>query len=201
MKQPKKNPTKSRQVIIEAASSLFRELGYNGTTMRDIAARVGTLAGSLYSHIKNKEEILLEIVATGLKGFLEIEEKICAMETSAEEKLRYAVIAHMKLVAEHPERMLIVFHQWRFLTEPNLSSAVKLRRRYAQAYTDILKEGIANGEFTSDLIDPKIGVFSILGALNWTVEWYSSDGTYSPEQIGDRMTDTLIYGLRARRDR
>lgn len=197
MQKPQESSSKGRIAIVEAASSLFSEFGYNGTTMRDIATRVGTLPGSLYSHIKSKEEILLEIVATGIHRFLEIEDEVRALDGSAEDKLRHAVIAHLKVVSENPERMLIVFHQWRFLTEPNLSSAIRLRRRYAAAFSDILKEGIASGEFTPNL-DPKVEVFSILGALNWAPEWYSPNGPYSPEQIGNKMTDTLLYGLRPR---
>ncbi|MCK9504040.1 MAG: TetR/AcrR family transcriptional regulator [Porticoccaceae bacterium] len=195
MKKPKAQSSKARDAIIDASSILFSENGYTGTTMRDIAEKVGVLPGSLYSHIKSKEEILLEIVSTGIERFLAIEADIRSMKASAEDKLRHAVISHVKVVAENPERMLIVFHQWRFLTEPNLSKAIELRRRYARAFSDILKEGIDDGIF-SDQLDPKVEVFSILGALNWTPEWYSPDGQYSPEEIGNKMTDTMLYGIK-----
>lgn len=197
MKNKESQPLRGRAAIIEAASSLFSETGYSGTTMRDIAKRVGTLPGSLYSHISSKEELLVEIVSGGIERFLHIEAELQKMSGTAEDKLRYAITAHLKVVAEDPERMLVVFHQWRFLTEPNLSEAVKLRRRYAQTYANLLKQGIKSGEFTRDL-DPKVEVFSILGALNWVPEWYSVDGAYSPEEIGNKMTDTLLFGLQRR---
>ena len=37
----------------------------------------------------------------------------------------------------------------------------------------------------------------ILGALNWTPEWYSQSGPESAEVIGRKMADCLIHGLRA----
>ena len=122
---------------------------------------------------------------------------IKSMTGSAEEKLRTAIRRHLAVVAENPERTLIVFHQWRYLTDPNRSKAVKMRRGYAQLFTDILNEGIKAGQFNSEL-DTRVEVFTILGALNWTPEWFSAKGSYTPDQIGDKITDTLIYGLRER---
>ena len=128
--------------------------------MRDIAVNVGVLPGSLYAHIKSKEELLLEIVSSGIESFLQIEVAARAMSGTAEEKLRYAVGRHIEVVAEDPAKMLIVFHQWRYLTPPNLSRAKKMRRRYAQFYRDLLKEGIAAGEFSSELVSSWRGLFA-----------------------------------------
>nr|GFC94191.1 hypothetical protein [Tanacetum cinerariifolium] len=50
-------PTK-RQVILEEAAKLFKDKGYVGTSMRDIAGQVGMEAASMYNHIKSKDEIL-----------------------------------------------------------------------------------------------------------------------------------------------
>ncbi|MBT3409379.1 MAG: TetR/AcrR family transcriptional regulator, partial [Halieaceae bacterium] len=186
--KPSVRTSKARDKIVKQASLLFSKLGYTGTTMRDIAVNVGVLPGSLYAHIKSKEELLLEIVSSGIESFLQIEVAARAMSGTAEEKLRYAVGRHIEVVAEDPAKMLIVFHQWRYLTPPNLSRAKKMRRRYAQFYRDLLKEGIAAGEFSSEL-DSKVEVLAIMGALNWTPEWYRHGGAYSPAEIGAKIAD------------
>ena len=195
--KPSVRTSKARDKIVKQASLLFSKLGYTGTTMRDIAVNVGVLPGSLYAHIKSKEELLLEIVSSGIESFLQIEVAARDMSGTAEEKLRYAVGRHIEVVAEDPAKMLIVFHQWRYLTPPNLSRAKKMRRRYAQFYRDLLKEGIAAGEFSSEL-DSKVEVLAIMGALNWTPEWYRRGGPYSPAEIGAKIADIMICGLRTR---
>lgn len=185
----------SRGAITEVAVRLFSEHGYTGTSMRDIAKAVGMLPGSLYAHIDSKETLLLEIVQAGIQQFLEIEQLLDASDLPPEGRLRLAIHAHIKLVADNPERTLIVFHQWRFLGEPNRARAVTMRRRYANAYMKIVKEGVACGDFSAEL-DTRIAVFGILGALNWTPEWYSPKGKLDADEIADKLAQALICGLR-----
>jgi AcrR family transcriptional regulator len=183
-----------RQSILETAVRLFSDRGYNGTTMRDIAQEVGMLAGSLYAHIDSKETLLLEIVQTGIERFLAIERELAASEAPPVDRLRAAIVAHMGVVAEDPQRTLVVFHQWRFLTDPNREQAIAMRRRYAQAFIKIVDDGVASGDFNASL-DTRITVFAILGALNWAPEWYSGSGPLQAQEIGNKLADSLIGGL------
>jgi TetR/AcrR family transcriptional regulator, cholesterol catabolism regulator len=193
----KKRQVKSsaREVIADVAVKLFGEHGYTGTTMRDIAEAVGVLPGSLYAHIDSKETLLLEIVSDGIARFLAIEQSLAASVDSPEVRLRKAIRAHVDVVAEDPQRSLVVFHQWRFLSEPNRASAIAMRRRYANAYVKIIDDGKAAGEFSPHL-DTRIAVFSVLGALNWIPEWYSDKGAQTPGEIAEKMAGALICGLR-----
>jgi TetR/AcrR family transcriptional regulator, cholesterol catabolism regulator len=186
-------PTKPRAAIVEAAIALFGKRGYTGTTMRDIAGEVGVLPGSLYAHIESKETLLDEIVELGIESFLLIEGSLPQTGTVIE-KLRAAIKAHVRIAAENPGRSLVVFHQWRFLTEPNLTRALNKRRRYQQIFVRLIDQGIADGSFDPGL-DSKAAVFIILGAINWVPEWYSPTGHSSPTEIGDKLADTLMKGL------
>ncbi|HMV01354.1 MAG TPA: hypothetical protein PKD04_09745, partial [Rhodocyclaceae bacterium] len=44
-------------------------------------------------------------------------------------------------------------------------------------------------------LDVRIAAFSILGALNWTAEWYSPEGPDSVDELGEKIADTLLSGL------
>ena len=54
---------RSRARIREAARALFRERGFDGATLRAIAARAGMGASSFYRHVQSKEELLIEELA------------------------------------------------------------------------------------------------------------------------------------------
>jgi TetR/AcrR family transcriptional regulator, cholesterol catabolism regulator len=195
MKKRQVKNSSTREIIADVAVKLFGENGYTGTTMRDIAEAVGVLPGSLYAHIDSKETLLLEIVSEGIERFLTIEKSLAASVELPEARLRMAIRAHVDVVAEDPQRSLVVFHQWRFLSEPNRARAITMRRRYANAYVKIVDDGKAAGVF-SPRLDTRIAVFSVLGALNWIPEWYSDKGAQSPGEIAEKMAATLIFGLR-----
>jgi AcrR family transcriptional regulator len=189
--QPQMHP---REEILDASMRLFSKHGYTGTTIRDIAKIVGVLPGSLYAHISSKEALLDEIVESGIDKFLAITTRKETTTGSAEAKMRAAIKAHVAVVAENPERTLVVFHQWRYLSGTNLGTAIDKRRRYEQMFARLIEEGIKSGAFNPKT-DVRIAVFAILGALNWTPEWYSPKGPLGAEEIGERLADTLLQGL------
>ncbi|AMG75621.1 MULTISPECIES: TetR/AcrR family transcriptional regulator [Sphingopyxis] len=191
---PAISPSTPRSSILDIAVRLFGSQGYTGTSMRDIAKAFGVLPGSLYAHIDSKETLLVEIVETGINHFLEAVEPIAAAEGSAGMRLRDAIRAHIIVVTENPERSLVVFHQWRFLGDDYREAAIAKRQRYERAFIRILEDGIAEGVFDQSL-NVRIAVLTILGALNWTPEWYSPKGTASPAEIGDMMANMLLRSL------
>jgi TetR/AcrR family transcriptional regulator, cholesterol catabolism regulator len=184
---------KPREVILGVATRLFSEAGYAGTTMREIANAVGVLPGSLYAHIDGKETLLFEIVEGGIDNFLDATADLGEIKDPAE-RTRAAVKAHLGVVAESPERTLVVFHQWRYLKGPSRARVLDKRKRYEDVFVKIMDEGISSGTFSARL-DPKIAVLSILGSLNWAAEWFHPDGPEGPEQVGERLADTILWGL------
>lgn len=187
------NRTNPREVILDVATRLFSETGYAGTTMRDIANAVGVLPGSLYAHIDGKETLLFEIIESGIDRFLAAAAEIDEFSDPAD-KMRAAIKAHLRVVADSPERTLVVFHHWRYLTGKNRKSILDKRRRYEEIFTRLLEDGIAGGAFDSKL-DAKVARLSILGSLNWSAEWLKPNGRASTEQVGERLANTILHGL------
>ncbi len=183
-----------REAIRDHAVHLFGKQGYTGTSMRDIAGAVGVLPGSLYAHIASKEALLVEIVNDGIGRFIDRVAPFVAADGTPETRLRAMIVAHVEVVAEHPERSLVVFHQWRFLGDENLPLAIQRRRDYERYFIDVVEQGIADGSIREG-INPRIAVLTILGALNWTPEWFSPDGRLDPAAVGDLMADTLLGGI------
>ncbi len=184
-----------RDAILDAAICLFGKQGYSGTSMRDIATAVGVLPGSLYAHIASKEALLADIVEDGVNRFLAAVRPYAESDAPPTDKLRAMMIAHVAVVADNPERSLVVFHQWRYLGDDNIQAAIGKRRDYEQAFIGVIDDGMKAGAFRAD-INLRIAVLAILGALNWTPEWLSPDGRLSPEEVGEIMADTLLMGVR-----
>lgn len=184
----------ARAAIFSAATRLFGDRGYTGTSMRDIAKEVGLLPGSLYAHIQSKEAVLLEIIEGGVDRFNEAVDDIDRLGLSAVDALRAAIHRHLAIVGDNPERTLIVFHQWRYLADLDRARLLAKRAHYEQFFTRTVERGTAEGTFDPEL-DPKVTVLSILGALNWTPEWFSPTGPASAAEVADRIADGVLGGV------
>jgi AcrR family transcriptional regulator len=161
--------------------------------MRDIASEVGVLAGSLYAHIDSKESLLLEIVTDAFERFMRLADYLEQSTEPADVRLRTAIEEHVRAVADSRERTLVVLHQWRFLTGAHYTRIVTMRRRYEDAFSATLEDGVKSGAFGP--VDIRIATFTILGVLNWVPEWFSSTGPQTVEEVARGLADTLLLGL------
>lgn len=187
-------PSKKKQVEI-TATSLFQERGYAATSMRDMAQALGIEAASLYSHIRSKEEILQNICFRMARMFFEAQDDALKnTEGTASDKLARAIVAHVKVITEDTSASAVFFSEWRHLSEPHLSEFKQMRARYEGKFREILHEGLRKGEFVE--LDEKFAVLTIISALNWTHQWFRRTGPMSGEEIGQKLADVILNGLR-----
>ena len=111
-------PTR-RQEIEDAASSLFREHGYSGTGVRDIARAVDIQGASLYAHVASKEELLWSIVDRAATAFEQAVDRALEETTSDDpvERLAAMVEAHVETITADPERASVFVTEWRHLSQ------------------------------------------------------------------------------------
>src|ERR1043165_7947200 len=88
-----------RTELTRAAARLFAEKGYHGTSIGDLAEALGVQKGSLYHHIRGKEDLLWEVASEGARAFHEALDAV-SESLPAVEKIRAALRAHLRVVAE-----------------------------------------------------------------------------------------------------
>jgi TetR/AcrR family transcriptional regulator, cholesterol catabolism regulator len=177
-----------RDQILEVSARLFSERGYHATSMRDIGEATGMLAGSLYSHIDGKEDLLYGIVQRAAEAFLAGLGSVLAANVEPGERLRLAMRAHIEVVAGDPEAARVFHHEWRALSGRRRTEVRRLRRRY-EAMWDVIVRDLPGAT------DPRAARLLVLSAANWTYTWYRPDGSMSPQQVADRFTHLLLEGL------
>jgi AcrR family transcriptional regulator len=182
--------------LLDVATTLFSEHGYERTTVRMIADAMGVQSGSLYSHIKSKEELLRQIVvACAEQLMLGVNQAMAAADTP-EDQLRAICRAHMRVQQEEKAAVTIYFDEWQKLDEETRDYIVGLRRDYEKLLAGVIEEGIAEGVFGP--VDVRGAVLVVLSALNWAYTWYKPDGSLSPEQIADVFVGIVLDGVRTR---
>lgn len=183
-----------KQQIEEKATTLFKERGYAATSMRDLAHVLGIEAASLYSHIKSKEEILQKICFRMAEEFFKAWEEVESEKSSVAAKMNKAAIAHVKVITRNTAASAVFFNEWRHLSEPYLSDFLDMRADYEGRFKQIIKDGVSSGEF--EKVDEKFTMLTILSSLNWTHNWYKPGGSLTPEEIGIRLSNLVLNGLK-----
>jgi AcrR family transcriptional regulator len=183
-----------RTEVLEAAERLFSLRGYEATSVRDIADALTIKAGSLYSHIDTKEDLLWEIVSRAGDRFFEAVLPIADLNVVTVEKLKRAIAAHVAVVTRSASAAGIYMTEWRHLGEPRRSEFTRRRDEYERMFRRMVHDAIREGSFSD--VDEKFATLHILSSLNWIYQWYRPDGAMTPEEIARRITDLLFNGLR-----
>ena len=180
--------------IYEAAARLFRDKGYQATSMRDLAKEVGLQASSLYNHFPSKADVLREICMNNARRFLAGMQEVEAHQGSASEKISRLIRLHVQLSIEDVTSVTAFNDEWRHLEEPHLSAFLQLRKDYENRFQTIISTGIANGEFKP--VNPLILSYTLFSAVRWLYDWYQPGKNITAKMLEDEILGILMEGVR-----
>lgn len=183
----------TREDILEAAAQVFRQKGFHGASMSDIADAVHLQKASLYHHVASKQEILFELLEQALRLLLEKMSHIAARELPADEKLRLMIREYMLILAENIDLATVLLFEHRALERRQHARHVPNRDKFESLWREVLVEGVENGLFKCE--DVALTVRALLGLMNWTITWFHPNGGKSIQQIADDYSSLLLNGL------
>ncbi len=93
----------TRARILDAALELFREKGFEQTTMREIAARTGLAVGAAYYYFRSKEALVMAFYETAQQELEPLLEVAVGSSKALEGRLRALVEAKFDYFAENRE--------------------------------------------------------------------------------------------------
>jgi len=168
---PRSGNDNRRGELVRAAAQLFREKGFEGTTIRDIAGAVGMQSGSPFYHFANKHELLMAVMEEGLRLGLERSRAVVEAEgLTAVERFRQLVRAHYGILHETGSDFIpVMLYDWRSLPAPYRRRIVELKDRYDALWQATLDALHAEGRLGADA---RIARLMILGAINFSATWY-----------------------------
>ena len=185
-------PPSRRNELVRQAARLFAEKGYHGTSTGDLAAAMGVQKGSLYAHIRSKADLLWEVARDGAEAFHAALDGV-PDELPATEKIRLALRAHLRVVAEQLDVATVFIREWRYLEGERRDAFVAERRRYEERFRALFREGRELGDLRTDLDDATATLLA-LSAANWAYTWLRpSEDT---DALADRFFGALLDGMR-----
>jgi len=183
----------TRQDILEAAAQVFRQKGFHGASMQDIAKAVSLQKASLYHHVSSKQEILLALLDRALELLLERISPISIREIPADEKLQEMIRAYLQILTENTDLSAVLLFEHRSLERKQHARHVPNRDKFEALWRGVLAEGVAAKRFKCE--DPALTARAVLGIMNWTLTWYSPNGPLGIDAIADHYSNLLLNGL------
>jgi AcrR family transcriptional regulator len=170
-----------RRQLLRASARLFREKGYDGTSVRDIAQATGMQSGSWVYHFATKQDILEAVMQEGLVEALARIEAIAAEELPARATFERLVRAHLEtLLGPGQDFIPVVLYEWRSLDPPSRRKIKVLLKRYETIWQGVIAALQQEGAWPGRT---QIDGLLLFGALNWIARWYDPRGTLDVDAL------------------
>lgn len=169
------------ELVLTSAVTLFSRVGFEGTSMRQIAGTAGIQPASLYNHHRSKEEILWAIVQRSFDMILTGQERAFAANTSTVDRLCAFVRMHIRFHAEENASARVVNSNLSSLSKHHYALTVKNRAVYEHRLRDLLRTGVAEGVFA--ITEPKITSYAILEMGMGVATWFRDEGELTVEDL------------------
>ncbi len=186
--------TSKKEIIHSVAAELFREKGFRATSMRELAAKVGIEAASLYNHIEGKNELLNIICFKVANNFTRKMEEVESSDQNILDKIEVLIRYHVFEMIHDYKDVYVSDREWRNMEEPELSKYREMRRSYRKRFASIVEKGISRGEIKK--IDANTAVMIILNAIAAVDQWHRIVNKVQSQELEDAMVSMLIDGLR-----
>jgi TetR/AcrR family transcriptional regulator len=146
-------PADTRERVLVAALALFAERGYRGTSLRDIARRIGIKAPSLLHHFPSKQQLYLAVLDSIFEGMEEAANRVLMGRGSRQHRMRAAIAGSIDFIARHPDWVRLL---WKEIGDESGVGRQLLKRRLPPLNAiavNFIFRGQREGEFRTEL-DP-----------------------------------------------
>src|ERR1700733_5436117 len=177
--------------ILEHATRLFAERGYDGTTLQDIADAIGITRPGLYHYITSKEQLLAALVRDISENTAHIVRAVrLRTDLSSVEKLRAVVRGLVLQRARAPEHFRVLDRTEAALPEEVAAQHLKARREVLTEMRTIVEEGVSRGEFRPR--DERLAALSVIGMCNWVAWWFHPGSNHPAEPVADQLAQNAV---------
>ncbi len=185
------DPQSAKGKLMRAAAHLFKNKGYERTTVRELGAAVGIQSGSLFHHFKSKEAILLGVMEETI--IINMARMLDALSHATDSSSKLLALIRCELTSVHTdtgEAMSVLVYEWRSLKPEKQAHILQLRNEYENLWQAAIQEGAEAGVIKQD---PFILRRLLAGAIGWSTTWYRPDGDLSLEELAKQ---TLMLAIK-----
>jgi AcrR family transcriptional regulator len=176
--------------VLESATRLFTEKGYEAASVRDLAAELEIRPSSLYHHFPGKQHILFAICMRMQMDFnAEVMPELVA-NRPPDEAIASAVRKHVLFGHRRKGEVVVNIRDRRSLPPAQLAQVNGLRREYRDTMARVIDAGCEQGVF--HVADPKLAAMAIVDMINGLPHWFRPRDKEDLERVADLYADAAL---------
>lgn len=155
--------------ILEHATDVFHEKGYEGASMRDLSRATGMSLAGLYYYFESKERLLYLIQKHTFSTIVARLQERLAGTRDPEQRIRIAIENHLEYFLANQKAMTVLSHEDEVLTGALGDEVREIKRKYYQICRELMEALKAERGLK---VNTRIAVLSLFGMMNWIYTWY-----------------------------
>ena len=180
--------------LLPAAAALFRQKGYAGASIRDLAADLGIRTASLYHYIDTKEDLLQAICVASVERLLQRALDALAGETDPLLRLRALITAFMKAVLDEDRDMhAAAWIEGRWLSADKRIAVVAQLRRWEALLDDVIGAAQQAGALRRDISTRHLSR-ALRNLMCWSIVSFGPGSELNAEELGNLFGKLFLEG-------
>ena len=192
------------QHILEHATEVFYDKGYEGASMRDLSRATGISLAGLYYYFESKEKLLYLIQKHTFQTVVDRLHRRLAGVTDAEQRIRAFILNHLEYFLTNMKAMKVLSHEDEVLTGDYGTEVATTKREYYRICLGLVEElkdsASAAGRASNERcpagdVDSRLAVLSLFGMMNWIYTWHNRRIDADADAIARQMGDIFLCGI------
>ena len=181
--------------ILEHATAVFYERGFEGASMRDLSRASGMSLAGLYYYFESKDRLLYLIQKHTFETVLRSTRERLANISDPEARVRAFIFNHIEYFLKNRKAMTVLSHEDETLTGEFGKEVAELKREYYKLCVGLIDElRQSHPEFDSRL-NSRLAVLSLFGMTNWIYTWHNPRVDADAADLARQMSQIFLNGV------
>lgn len=183
-------------LILEAASQVIAEKGFDGASVRAVAARANISLSGIYYYFTSKEQLLFALQRHTFISLIDLLERALEESSNPEDRLKAIIENHIQYFVNNMDSLKVCAHELNSLSGRPYEWILEYRRQYFELARQVISELSKDSPE-----DAALSTLFLFGSLNWVHMWYDAQEHSDTKRLSAKLTEIYLHGLAGNKKR
>ncbi len=178
--------------VLRAASKVIARDGFEGASVREVAAKAKIGLSGIYYYFESKDELLYALQHHAFSTLIESLQEKLAQLSSPEDRLKAVFDNHFQYFANNMDDLKVCVHEIESLSGKYYKKVLKVRQEYYGLVKSVVAEVTGRKNYATNL-----ATLSLFGSLNWVYMWYDKEKNIDIDKVSSQFLRVFLNGVKA----